>query len=155
MSSKTVQPSTRRPLTTALALASASVIACAAQAGSAFDPERPVTTPAASLAFENINPAISMATAWGDRGKGAHGTFGKFPGSFITPFHTHSGAYHGIVVKGVMTNPFEGETDPPKMSPGSYWYVPAEAVHATACVSETPCEFYFHAETGFDFHPVD
>jgi quercetin dioxygenase-like cupin family protein len=68
--------------------------------------------------------------------------------------HTHSGAYHGVVIKGVMTNPFEGEINPPKLPPGSYWYVPADAVHATACVSNTPCEFYFHADSAFDFTPV-
>ena len=111
------------------------------------------TTPVESIKFENINPAIRMGAAWGDRSKGKHGTFGKFPAEFITPFHTHSGAYHGVVLKGVMTNPFEGEQNPPNIGPGSYWYVPANAVHATACVSATPCEFYFHAEAAFDFNP--
>ena len=111
--------------------------------------------PAAELKYENINPAISMATAHGDRASGPHGTFGRFPASFTTPFHTHSGAYHGIVVKGVMTNPFKGESNPPKMEAGSYWHVPAGSVHATACVSDTPCEFYFYADKGFDFHPAE
>jgi quercetin dioxygenase-like cupin family protein len=41
------------------------------------------------------------------------------------------------------------------MVPGSYWYVPAQAVHATACVSDTPCQFYFHADDAFDFTPVE
>ncbi len=50
-----------------------------------------------------------------------------------------------------MTNPFEGEDNPPQMGPGSYWYVPAGAVHATACVSNTPCRFFFTAEEAFDF----
>ncbi|MCP5082397.1 MAG: cupin domain-containing protein [Alphaproteobacteria bacterium] len=113
-----------------------------------------VVLPKAELKFEHLNPAIQMAAAYGDRSKSAHGTFGKFPGKFITPFHTHSGAYHGVVLKGVMTNPFKGQSNPPKMEPGSYWHVPANSVHATACVSDTPCEFYFHAARGFDFHPV-
>ncbi len=112
-------------------------------------------TPAADLTYENINPAIAMATAFGDRAAGPHGTFGRFPANFTTPFHTHSGAYHGIVVKGVMTNPFKGETNPPKMQAGSYWHVPAGSIHATACVSDTPCEFYFHADEGFDFGPAE
>ena len=106
------------------------------------------------LKYHNINPAIQMAPAYGDKSKGAHGTFGKFPGNFKTPFHTHSGAYHGVVVKGLMTNPFKGQKNPPKMSPGSYWHVPANSVHATACISNTPCEFYFHATSKFDFKPV-
>ncbi len=155
MPSKISRPRLPRLSITLVSLASATLIAGAAQAGPGFDPQQTVATPSSELKFENINPAIRMATAWGDKAKGAHGTFGQFPASFITPFHTHSGAYHGIVVEGVMTNPFEGEKEPPKMGPGSYWYVPAEAVHATACVSEAPCEFYFHAASAFDFHPVE
>ena len=133
----------------------AAVIGGAASAGSSYDETLQVVLPKAALEFVNINPAIQMAAAYGDRGTGAHGSFGKFPAKFTTPLHTHSGAYHGVVLTGVMTNPFEGETNPPEMVAGSYWYVPAEALHATACVSETPCEFYFHALSAFDFHPVD
>jgi len=59
------------------------------------------------------------------------------------------------VISGTMTNPFDGEISPPEMGPGSYWYVPAKSVHATACVSATPCQFYFHADEAFDFHPEE
>lgn len=120
-----------------------------------FDANKETVLPQDQVDFQNINPAIRMGAAWGDRGTGQHGTFGKFPANFTTPFHTHSGAYHGVVVAGTMTNPFEGETNPPKMAAGSYWYVPANAVHATACVSTEPCQFYFHAKSAFDFKPVN
>lgn len=125
---------------------------CIAYAQQAFDTQKEVVLPGSQLEFQNLNPMIKMASAWGDKSKDAHGTFGKFPPDFITPFHTHTGAYHGVVIKGVMTNPFKGETNPPHMEPGSYWYVPANAIHATACVSDIPCEFYFHAKEAFDFH---
>ncbi len=114
-----------------------------------------IAMPKDQLKFEKINPAISMATAYGDKSSSAHGTFGQFPANFITPFHTHSGAYHGVVIKGVMTNPFKDEANSPKLEAGSYWHVPANSIHATACVSDTPCEFYFHSESGFDFTPVE
>lgn len=147
------------PMFPRLALAGAAMIAlgaCTASAGSStFDTSAAVALPSQAVQYQNINPAVQMGTAWGDRSAGEHGTFGKFPADFITPFHTHSGAYHGVVVAGTMTNPFEGEQNPPRMGPGSYWYVPANAVHATACVSATPCQFYFHAESGFDFTPVE
>lgn len=126
---------------------------CTTPAG--FDANEEVVLPAGQLEFHNINPAIKMAAAYGDRSSGAHGSFGTFPANFTTPFHTHSGAYHGVVVKGVMTNPFQGEQSPPAMKPGSYWYVPAGAAHATACVSNEPCQFYFYADGAFDFHPVE
>ncbi|MEH6403286.1 MAG: DUF4437 domain-containing protein [Sneathiella sp.] len=95
-----------------------------------------------------------MAHAYGHRGKGAHGSFGRFPANFETPGHPHTGAYHGVVIKGVMTNPFKGEKNAPTMVAGSYWYVPAGMPHTTACVSDTPCEFYFHADGAFDFKPA-
>lgn len=139
----------------ALAFSALLFAGCTAQAeGPVFNPTKEVVLPSAGVDYQKINPAISMGAAWGDRAKSEHGTFGKFPANFITPFHTHSGAYHGVVIAGTMTNPFAGENNPPTMAPGSYWYVPAESVHATACVSETPCQFYFHADSAFDFVPV-
>ncbi len=99
---------------------------------------------------------IQFATAYGDTFKTPHGTFGKFPGNFITPAHVHSHPYHGIVISGTMTNPMKGESGKPKeMDPGSYWYVPANAVHQTACISKEPCEFYMHQSTNFDFTPAN
>ena len=116
-----------------------------------FEPSKDTVKPAESIGFVNIAPAIQFGSAWGNFGKTEHGTFGKFPPKFKKPFHTHSGAYHGVVIKGVMTNPFKGEKNSPQMKPGSYWYVPANSVHATACVSAEPCQFYFHAAGNFDF----
>ncbi|MCH9672712.1 MAG: DUF4437 domain-containing protein [Gammaproteobacteria bacterium] len=110
--------------------------------------------PAQARQFVNINPAIRMAAAYGDRSVGMHGSFGKFPGQFETPFHTHTGAYHGIVIRGQMTNPFANGGSAKVMGPGSYWFVPANAAHQTACVSIEPCEFYFYADSAFDFTPV-
>lgn len=110
--------------------------------------------PSDQITFEQIAPFVQMGAAWGDRATSAHGTFGRFPGGAASPPHTHSGAYHGVVISGVMTNPFEGEPNPPRMKAGSYWYVPAGMEHVTACVSEEPCVFYFHADGAFDFTPV-
>ena len=149
-------PRSKRSLTAIAALFGAALVtACAGQPEIVgFDPAREVALPDSAVRFVNINPAIKMGAAYGDRGKGGHGSFGKFPADFITPFHTHSGADHGVVVAGTMTNSFKGEKNPPKMAAGSYWYVPAESVHATACVSKTPCQFYFYAASAFDFTPV-
>jgi len=129
-------------------------LAGAALAEGTFDPNAPVVVQRESLSYFALNDAISMADAYGALTGGTHGTFGKFPAHFDAGFHTHTGAYRGIVLKGVMTNPFENETDPPHMEPGSYWYVPAGMVHATACVSDEPCEFFFYADSAFDFLPT-
>lgn len=118
-----------------------------------FDPAKPVATAAGTVDYQNINPAIQMGGAYGNLSATAHGTFGKFPANFITPVHTHTFAYHGVVIGGTMTNPFgaKGEANPTQMASGSYWYVPAGMPHATACVSDEPCQFYFHSDGGFDF----
>ena len=128
--------------------------AAVVQAGVEFDANREVVLPSENVHYAPINPKIKMGAAYGDRGTGAHGSFGRFSANFITPLHSHSGAYHGIVIKGTMTNPFKGESAPKRMKAGSYWYVPAGAAHATACVSPDPCEFYFHAAEKFDFLPA-
>lgn len=147
-------PSPMTLLTLTAALSAGLLATSMSHAGQSFDPKMEVTKAAAQLQFEHINPAIQMAPAYGNKAKGGHGTFGKFPANFTTPGHKHTGAYHGVVLKGEMTNPFNGEKNAPKMGPGSYWYVPAGMPHTTACVSSTPCEFYFHAGSEFDFQPL-
>ncbi len=133
-----------------LAVAGFAILANAAIAQE-FDPAAEIATPDATITYEAVNEAIQFGTAWGDRNTGAHGTFGKFIANFITPFHTHSAAYHGVVLAGTMTNPFEGDDNTPELGVGSYWYVPAESIHATACVSDTPCRFFFTSAGAFDF----
>jgi hypothetical protein len=143
------------PARAAASIGAAILATTSAFAGSGFDEASPVALPAGQLAFNNINPAIRMADAYGDMTAGEHGTFGKFPANFDSGPHTHTGAYHGVVIKGVMTNPFEGDENPPEMPAGSYWYVPAGIEHSTLCVSDTPCDFYFYAAEKFDFIPVE
>jgi len=100
--------------------------------------------------FEAFGP-VQFADAFGSRETGPHGTYGKFPGGFETPGHTHSHAYQAVVLQGQMTNPFEGEENPPVMGPGSYWSVAAGDVHTTACVSEEECVFLMWGGENFDF----
>jgi len=146
---------TARVATVALATLLGACAAAQAE-GPTWDPNKPVALPSGNIAYQNINEAIQMADVWGDRAIGAHGTFGKFPANFEAPLHTHTFAYSGVVVAGVMTNPFgkEGEKNPPQMPAGSYWYVPAGVPHTTACISDTPCQFFFDSAGAFDFVPV-
>lgn len=98
---------------------------------------------------------IRFGKGFGEVFATAHGTFGRFPGNFTTPAHTHSHSYHAVVLQGVMINPAAGDHGPAKkMGPGSYWHVPGGAEHTTACVSEEPCVFYMHQTTSFDFTPT-
>ena len=94
--------------------------------------------PAGVLSLGNVEwtenlPGLSFGTA-----ETAHGRFARFEPGLMTPWHTHSGAYHGVVIAGTLTNPFQGEEDPPEMGPGDYWFVPGGANHTTNCVSDEP-----------------
>lgn len=133
--------------------AAGSIFLLGFKSGAAQDDEEMVLR-AQDVQFEQIAPFVKMGAAWGNRAEGEHGTFGVFPGGASSPWHTHSGTYHGVVLSGTMTNPFRGEDDPPQMTAGSAWTVPAGSEHVTACVSQQPCLFYFHAGGAFDFAPV-
>ena len=100
--------------------------------------------------FEAFGP-VQFADAFGSREDGPHGTYGIFPGGFETPDHTHSHGYRAVVLEGQMTNPFEGEENPPVMGPGSFWSVAAGEAHTTACVSAEPCTFLMWGDQDFDF----
>jgi hypothetical protein len=55
-----------------------------------------------------------------------------------------------------MANPLGTETDPPTLTPGSFWAVPADDEHVTTCLTtENECRFFFHAAAAFDFTPID
>ncbi len=123
-----------------------------AGSGGVTDKTLPEENKAFAPAFPG-NDKINFATAYGDRSKHEHGTFGRFPANFETPPHVHSHDYRAIVLKGEMTNPFKGNKNPPILRPGSFWSVSGGSVHTTACVSSTPCEFFMYSAKPFDFKP--
>lgn len=103
-------------------------------------------------------PFVSFAPGWGDRQFGAHGTFGDFAPESAAPDHVHGETYYGVVIGGLLKNPFGampgddiGTATP--LPAGSFWSVPANAIHTTACDGgpDTGCLFYFHSRGAFDF----
>ena len=101
--------------------------------------------------FVTVMDPIQFADAYGNASQGPYGRFGKFPANFETPIHIHTHGYRAVVLKGLMTNPFDNEKNPPVMKPGSYWSVKAGDIHSTACVSDVSCEFFVYSEYSFDF----
>ena len=110
----------------------------------------------ADIEFAEISPFATFGSAQGDFTSGPHGTFGIFGPGASSPPHTHSSSYYAVVLGGEMNNPFGTETDPPTLAPGSFWAVPADNGHVTACLTtQTECRFFFHAAAAFDFTPID
>lgn len=127
----------------------------AAGAAAEAPPEDAVVVQVADAEWTEIVPGVDFAPAYGVFTEEAHGKWVRFQPGLASPLHTHSNAYHGVVIQGTVTNPYAGETDPPEMGPGTYWFVPAGAVHATACVSEVPCLFYTHGDALWDITVVE
>lgn len=98
--------------------------------------------------------AIQAATVEGML-NGAHGTFITIPAGDETVAHTHTNTYHGIVVKGIVENPVDGDTTPKPLPAGSFWYQPGEQEHITPCSqdSEEPCVVFIFQSENFDFIP--
>ena len=108
-----------------------------------------------AIEWIEIVPGVDFGNVYGVFTEGGHGKLVRFAPGMASPPHTHTGPYHGIVLRGTATNPYEGETDPPRMEAGDYWYVPGGVAHVTACVSEEPCLLYTHSDGAWDIEVVE
>jgi quercetin dioxygenase-like cupin family protein len=108
------------------------------------------------LSYGQAAPFVSFASGWGNMPFGAHGSFGDFSAASAAPDHIHSETYYGVVISGLLKNPF-GEMpnndigNAKELPAGSFWSVPANATHTTACEGVANCVFYFHSRGAFDF----
>lgn len=102
-----------------------------------------------------INGEIIEAATVEGMLNGAHGTFIRIPVGEETASHTHTNAYHGIVIKGIVENPVNGDTSPKQLPSGSFWYQPGEQEHITRCSedSDEPCVVFIFQTENFDFIP--
>jgi len=139
---------------TVILSATALILGAVGQAEGA-NPESAVAIfkPAEKMEWAGEADGVRTGRGYGDRETGEYGAFVTFPSKFVSPAHSHTNAYHGVVITGIVINPMatESEADPIELGPGSYWFVPAGESHTTACVSESPCTFYTHSSNFFDF----
>lgn len=96
---------------------------------------------------------LMAGPAYGNPTKGRHGTFIRMPAHFVSPLHTHTADYFGIVIEGVGVNTQPGKSDVP-LHPGSYWFQRGKERHVTKCVSDTDCLFFIYQPNKFDYLPV-
>ncbi|RKH06591.1 DUF4437 domain-containing protein [Corallococcus sp. CA053C] len=97
-------------------------------------------------------PAVHVL--WGDMKKGPYALLMKFPAGFDSGPHTHSADYHGVLVKGRMTNSSEGIAPSGPVEAGSTWDQPGKTVHANKCAPESECVMLIAQDKAFDFAPA-
>lgn len=88
--------------------------------------------------------------ARGDPSQGAHGTFIRMPAGFVSPVHTHTADYWGVVISGVAANGRPGAADV-ALPVGSYWLQQGGEPHVTKCLSPNECLFFISQEGKFDY----
>jgi hypothetical protein len=132
------------------------VMACAITAQAADGkPGASVSTPAAAITFgatgiKTSAGELSAGPAYGNLGKGKHGTFIRMPAGFVSPVHTHTEEYFGIVISGVGVNVKPDAEDVP-LPVGSYWFQRGKEKHVTKCISGTDCLFFIYQPGKFDY----
>lgn len=144
---------TRLAVTAAAALAAASFTAAAAP-----DAQPSISMPATKIQFgptgvkDGKTGELLAGPAYGNLGKGPHGTFVRMPAGFVSTVHKHTGAYWGIVISGVAANGLPGAADI-QLAAGSYWYQRGDEPHVTKCLAAHECLFFISQDTPFDYVP--
>lgn len=117
-----------------------------------------VSRPAATFQFGGTGVKteigeLKAAGAYGDFSKGKHGTFIRMPAGFVSPLHTHTEDYFGVVIQGVGVNTQAGKNTA-NLPVGSYWLQKGGEKHVTKCVSKTDCLFFIYQPGKFDYVPA-
>ena len=102
---------------------------------------------------DGVHGELNAAAAYGDLAHGAHGTFIKMPAGFVSPVHTHTEDYWGVVISGVAANGIPGSKDIP-LPVGSYWFQKGGEAHVTKCLSPNECIFFISQNGKFDYIKV-
>ncbi len=102
---------------------------------------------------DGVHGELMAAPAYGDLSHGPHGTFIKMPAGFVSPVHTHSEDYWGVVISGVAANGLPGSKDV-ELPVGSYWFQKGGEAHVTKCLSPNECIFFISQQGKFDYLQV-
>ncbi len=131
---------------------------CAAQVEKAAKPaaaKRAVMRTASEMKWVDIPDAkgAQQSVAWGNAEKGPHGSFAKFEGGTQIALHTHTAASRSVVITGTMVEGLEGQ-QPRELGPGSYFFIPGDMKHTTACKAGAECVIYTDWSGAFDLKPA-
>lgn len=96
---------------------------------------------------------VQQVVVWGNAQKGAHASFAKLTAGTEVPLHTHTAGGRSVVISGTMLEGLEGQT-PKELGPGSYFFIPGDLKHTTACKAGAECLIYTDWQGAFDLKPA-
>jgi quercetin dioxygenase-like cupin family protein len=100
---------------------------------------------------------IQIAVLSGNPQEGPSAVMMKFPPNFPGGMHTHSHAYHAVVVSGASKHWGQNETEATSVlqMPGDYWYQEAGQVHQDSFPTDAETILYLQFEGPIDTMFVD
>jgi len=112
---------------------------------------QPKFNAAEEIKWDDVS-GMKLGTLFGDYKKGPFGALLKLPGGYTSPLHTHSGAYEAVQISGTSSHWLKGEdgTKAKKMTPGSYWTIPAKLEHVSSCAPGADCVMFVWQKSKFD-----
>lgn len=119
------------------------------------------TTPSKIVPFAKLKwepyaegSPLMVAPLWGNRSTGAYGMYLKLPAGFEPGMHSHTGAYHGVLISGTWMHWDQGQKFGVELSPGSYVMQPGKAVHNDKCKPGKDCIILLVQNEKGDFVPA-
>ena len=100
---------------------------------------------------------VEIAVLWGNPETGPAAILVRFPEGYQEPWHTHSTAYHSVLIKGSFQTRSRqnGETISEVFGPGSYAFQPGGAVHAEVNAGEGELLALVFFDGPVDFVPAE
>jgi len=107
-----------------------------------------IYTSAENATFKEIMPGVSIADLWGNREKGAHGTFTKFAPGYDAGMHTHTNDVWLVVLKGAYL--YKDEAGDKRVGPGEFIRIPGGHKHWSGGDPTDGALFYQEGSGKFD-----
>jgi len=111
-------------------------------------------TPLDRLDWVTTPEGVAFAPLSGDRMREPYFAMVRLPAGTVSPPHTKSATMFGVMLEGQMTHAAPDKQNPAIIGPGSYYEIPSNMPHVSACVSDTPCVTMLYQDGAFNFMPV-
>jgi len=118
-------------------------------------PPTPKFIAAEEVKWDDLD-GLKVGTLVGDYDKGSYGALVRVPGGYTSQLDSHTGVYEAVEISGTSSHWLRGEdgTKAKKMTPGSYWTIPAKTEHVSSCSKGSDCVMYVWQKQRFDAVPA-